>query len=62
MFESYQKSRTERIDQFLTSLLPADSPSYPETSQLYEAIRYSVFNGGKRIRPLLVWNLYIVIP
>ena len=41
----YQK----RINSALESLLPNDD------SILSKAIRYSVLNGGKRLRPLLVY-------
>ncbi|NAS61907.1 geranyl transferase [Pseudomonas syringae pv. actinidiae] len=30
-------------------------PPSPELSRLYEAMRYSVMNGGKRVRPLLAY-------
>ncbi len=41
-----------RIDDALERALPA-----PETSpeRLHEAMRYAVFNGGKRLRPILVY-------
>ena len=39
----------ERINSALGSLLPNDG------SVLSKAIRYSVLNGGKRLRPLLVY-------
>ncbi len=54
-FELYQQARFDRIEQFLASLLPSNAAPPTDPSQLYEAIRYSVFNGGKRIRPLLVY-------
>ncbi len=42
----------ERVDQALDKALPAASEK-PE--RLHEAMRYAVFNGGKRVRPLLVY-------
>lgn len=42
----------ERVDQALDKALPAASEK-PEL--LHEAMRYAVFNGGKRVRPLLVY-------
>ena len=42
----------QRIDAYLDAALPASSGT-PET--LHEAMRYAVFNGGKRVRPLLVY-------
>ena len=45
VIESYQK----RINHKLEGLLPSDD------SILAEAMRYSVLNGGKRLRPILVY-------
>jgi len=45
LLESYQK----RINQKLIGILPADN------SVLSSAMRYSVLNGGKRFRPILVY-------
>ena len=39
----------ERVNSVLESLLPEDN------SILTKAISYSVLNGGKRLRPLLVY-------
>ncbi len=41
-----------RVDSALDKALPAASEK-PE--RLHEAMRYAVFNGGKRVRPLLVY-------
>lgn len=46
-FEYYVKERTLQIEQELESLLQSKS------GQLYEAARYSLLSGGKRLRPLL---------
>jgi len=43
---------TRRIDAFLDASLP---PGSLRPSRLHEAMRYAVFNGGKRLRPLLVY-------
>ena len=43
---------TARVDLALDKALPAASER-PE--RLHEAMRYAVFNGGKRVRPLLVY-------
>ncbi|PID33720.1 MAG: geranyl transferase [Thiotrichales bacterium] len=43
-----------RIEQFLESILVSKAASF-STSQLHEAMRYSVLDGGKRVRPLLVY-------
>lgn len=45
LLESYQK----RINEKLEGLLPSDG------SILSDAMRYSVLNGGKRLRPILVY-------
>ncbi len=43
---------TQRVDLALDKALPAASEQ-PE--RLHEAMRYAVFNGGKRVRPLLTY-------
>ncbi len=48
-FESLLGSYQKRINQTLEGLLPSDD------SILSEAMRYSVLNGGKRLRPILVY-------
>ncbi len=52
MIAAYQAQCQARADAALTTLL--DAP-LSELERLYAAMRYSVFNGGKRIRPLLVY-------
>lgn len=51
-FEDFLQQSQQRVDQHLNATLPiagqADIP-------LFEAIRYSLFNGGKRIRPVLAY-------
>jgi geranylgeranyl diphosphate synthase type II len=48
--ESYLAARREEVDRFLSSYLaPAPCPPLP----LHEAVRYSLFAGGKRLRPIL---------
>lgn len=48
-FSQYVKTWQSRVDQALADYLqPGEVP------QLWEAMRYSVLRGGKRIRPLLV--------
>ncbi|MGH7681133.1 MAG: polyprenyl synthetase family protein [Candidatus Eiseniibacteriota bacterium] len=49
-FERYLKRVRPRIDAALDRLLP---PSRREPRVLHRAMRYSVFAGGKRIRPAL---------
>jgi farnesyl diphosphate synthase len=43
---------TERVDARLDDALPAAST---RPARLHDAMRYAVFNGGKRVRPLLVY-------
>jgi geranylgeranyl diphosphate synthase type II len=49
--KSYLKERQQRIDAALDRYLPAED-TLPQ--QLHKAVRYSVFAGGKRIRPILM--------
>lgn len=47
---TYLKNRAEEVNQALDRLMPpADEPP----AKLYEAMRYSLFAGGKRLRPIL---------
>jgi geranylgeranyl diphosphate synthase type II len=50
--ESQIKTWRERVDQALENWLPVGA-TIPQ--RLHEAMRYSVFNGGKRVRPLLCY-------
>ncbi|MBB4819982.1 geranylgeranyl diphosphate synthase type II [Pseudomonas alcaligenes] len=52
MIAAYQSRCQARVDTALETLF--DAPR-PELQRLYEAMRYSVTNGGKRVRPLLVY-------
>ncbi len=47
----YLKSRSKIVDEALDSYLPRDT-DYPKA--IHKAMRYSIFSGGKRIRPILV--------
>jgi geranylgeranyl diphosphate synthase, type II len=49
-FEDYLAAERDRIDHYLETVLPL--PSQPPHS-LHEAVRYTVFAGGKRFRPIL---------
>src|SRR5499425_1995673 len=46
----YFRQKAERVDQWLDRLLPSESKS---PSIIHQAMRYSVFAGGKRLRPIL---------
>jgi geranylgeranyl diphosphate synthase type II len=48
---AYMKERADAVDATLERFLPAETLP-PET--LHKAMRYSVFAGGKRLRPVLV--------
>ena len=50
--KDYQNACQARVDAALDSLLVAPRD---ELERLYQAMRYSVINGGKRVRPLLVY-------
>lgn len=52
MIGDYQKRCQQRVDQCLDALFVAP---HPQLQRLYQAMRYSVMNGGKRVRPLLVY-------
>ena len=52
MIGDYQKSCQQRVDGCLEALFVAPQP---QLERLYQAMRYSVMNGGKRVRPLLVY-------
>ncbi|MFP3518523.1 (2E,6E)-farnesyl diphosphate synthase [Pseudomonas sp. SIMBA_077] len=52
MIDAYQTSSQARVNAALERLFVAPSP---ELARLYEAMRYSVMNGGKRVRPLLAY-------
>ena len=43
--------KVKEIDDYLQKSLPQQS-EYP--SEIFEAMRYSVFAGGKRLRPVLL--------
>ncbi len=43
---------TERVEERLDAALPQPST---DPTRLHEAMRYAVLNGGKRVRPLLVY-------
>jgi geranylgeranyl diphosphate synthase type II len=49
-FSEYVAAQTRRVDAALERWLPAESVDPPT---IHKAMRYSVFAGGKRMRPLL---------
>lgn len=50
LLEAYLKARKEIVDKALDRFLPGEG-TFPPV--LFQSIRYSVFAGGKRIRPIL---------
>ncbi|MDB6142252.1 MAG: geranyl transferase [Pseudomonas sp.] len=52
MIAAYLTRSQTRVNAALDSLFQAPSP---ELTRLYAAMRYSVMNGGKRVRPLLAY-------
>jgi len=52
MIAAYSATSQDRVNAALESLFIAPGP---ELARLYEAMRYSVMNGGKRVRPLLAY-------
>lgn len=51
-FSEFLSTGQQRVDRQLETLLSDDEGP---ASQLFAALRYSVFNGGKRIRPVLAY-------
>jgi geranylgeranyl pyrophosphate synthase len=51
-FEQRIPHYTGRVEAMLEAVLPG---SDVKPSRLHEAMRYAIFNGGKRVRPLLVY-------
>ena len=51
-FEKRIAAYTERVAEKLDAMLP---PATQSPKRLHDAMRYAVFNGGKRVRPLLVY-------
>lgn len=52
MIAAYQQRCAARVDAALAALF---EPPRDELARLYQAMRYSVAGGGKRVRPLLVY-------
>ncbi|MGV8921318.1 MAG: polyprenyl synthetase family protein [Pseudomonas sp.] len=52
MIAVYLANSQARVNAALDGLFQAPSP---ELTRLYDAMRYSVMNGGKRVRPLLAY-------
>jgi len=48
----FLENSTKRVEDFISQFL---EDNFKETGKLYEAMQYGVFNGGKRLRPALVY-------
>jgi len=57
-FLAYLEEKRRIVDAYLDSVIPSDT-SPPAT--LHKAMRYSLFAGGKRVRPILVIASYEAI-
>jgi geranylgeranyl diphosphate synthase type II len=49
--EEYLRNRGQEVDHWLDKLLPSEDT---RPSEIHKAMRYSIFAGGKRLRPILV--------
>lgn len=52
-FSLYLQQNQQQIDQLLAKILPHSASQH----KLFDAMRYSVLNGGKRLRPTLVYAI-----
>lgn len=53
MLKEYLKERCQLIDQHLNTLVTSENAYSPV---IFEAMRYSLFAGGKRLRPILLMS------
>jgi geranylgeranyl diphosphate synthase type II len=53
--KAYLKARSRRVDRYLNRLLPGRGKFPPS---VHKAMRYSVFAGGKRLRPVMAITAY----
>ena len=49
--QAYLEGKKQQVDKFMDTVLPPENV-YPQN--LHQAMRYSLFAGGKRLRPILV--------
>lgn len=54
-FQTEYKKRTDEIEKVITAYLPKEE-GYQKT--VMEAMNYSFLAGGKRLRPMLMWETY----
>jgi len=55
LVQEYFKTRKDLLEKALDEYIPANSE---EPKDLHDAMRYSVFSGGKRLRPILFFAAY----
>ena len=55
MLQKYLKEKKKAVEDNLIELLGSYRGKYPE--KLAEAMKYAVMNGGKRIRPILMYMI-----
>jgi len=55
IIQKYFEDRSELLNKVLDQLL---TPDKEQPAQLYAAMRYSALNGGKRLRPVLLYATY----
>ena len=56
-FKAFAQECHARVDRALDALLPLSE----DPTQLREAMRYSLFNGGKRVRPTLAYAAALAV-
>ena len=54
-FKEELTNRVQQIEEIIFSMLPREEGLQ---KQVIEAMRYSVMAGGKRLRPMLMWEAY----
>ena len=57
-FEIERKEKIEKIEEVLREYLPAQKG---HQKVIMEAMEYSLMAGGKRIRPMLMWETFRMI-
>ena len=57
-FKQLLKDKTNNIEILLREQLPQNNPSLQKT--IFDAMEYSVMAGGKRLRPLLMQETYLL--
>src|SRR5205085_10547316 len=53
--KTYLEEKRQDVDRFLDSVIPAEN--FPPAT-LHKSMRYSLFAGGKRVRPILASAAY----